>query len=113
MFQSRKHACGRCIRCMRVSGFMHGITYSELIKRLNNNIPKSVDEIMSVTTTFIRGEVALANQSRKKGLSAVKDKQEKDKIRSKPNKNEKRGEAGKSQKAVTVKRARKTEEDAS
>nr|GEU48607.1 hypothetical protein [Tanacetum cinerariifolium] len=46
-------------------------------------------------------------------LHYVKDKQEKDKIRSKPDKNGKRGEAGKSQKAVTVKRARKTEENAS
>ncbi|GJS02241.1 reverse transcriptase domain-containing protein [Tanacetum coccineum] len=30
-----------------------------------------LDEMMSVTTTFLRGEVALANQSRKKGSSAI------------------------------------------
>ncbi|GJV85761.1 reverse transcriptase domain-containing protein [Tanacetum coccineum] len=52
--------------CMRISGFMHGITNLDLIKRLNDNIPKSVDEMMSVTTTFLRGEAVVANQSRKK-----------------------------------------------
>nr|GFA94626.1 ribonuclease H-like domain-containing protein [Tanacetum cinerariifolium] len=43
----------------------------------------------------------------------VKDKQKKDKIESKPDKNGKRGKARKCQKAVTVKRARKTKENAS
>ncbi|GJW07837.1 reverse transcriptase domain-containing protein [Tanacetum coccineum] len=36
--------------CMRISGFRHGITNPELIKRLHDNIPKSVDEMMRVTT---------------------------------------------------------------
>ncbi|GKA18512.1 reverse transcriptase domain-containing protein [Tanacetum coccineum] len=54
--------------CMRISGFMHGITNLDLIKRLNDNIPKSVDEMMSVTTAFLRGEAVVANQSRKKAL---------------------------------------------
>ncbi|GKE77048.1 hypothetical protein Tco_1543168 [Tanacetum coccineum] len=54
--------------CMHISGFMHGITNPDLIKRLNDNIPKTVDEMMSLTTAFLRGEVAVANQSRKKGL---------------------------------------------
>ncbi|GKC45220.1 hypothetical protein Tco_1062942 [Tanacetum coccineum] len=40
---------------MRISGFMHGITYLELIKRLHNKIPKSVDEMMRITTSFLRG----------------------------------------------------------
>ncbi|GKB80902.1 hypothetical protein Tco_0947797 [Tanacetum coccineum] len=52
---------------MRVSGFMHGITNIYLIKRQNDNIPKSVDEMMSVTIAFLRGEVAVAHQSRKNG----------------------------------------------
>nr|GEU34589.1 hypothetical protein [Tanacetum cinerariifolium] len=52
--------------CMRISGFMYGITNLDLIKKLNDNIPKSIDEMMSVTTTFLRGEVAAANQSKKK-----------------------------------------------
>nr|GEW46549.1 reverse transcriptase domain-containing protein [Tanacetum cinerariifolium] len=51
--------------CMRKSGFMHGITNPDLIKKLKDNIPKSVDEMMSVTTAFLRGEVATANQSNK------------------------------------------------
>ncbi|GJT94016.1 reverse transcriptase domain-containing protein [Tanacetum coccineum] len=52
--------------CMRISGFMHGITNPDLIKKLNDNILKSVDEMMSVTTAFLRGEVTAANQSKKK-----------------------------------------------
>ncbi|GJX41247.1 hypothetical protein Tco_0256237 [Tanacetum coccineum] len=58
--------------CMRISGFIHGITNSELIKRFYDNIPKSVDEIMRVTTTFLRGEVAASNQARNKKLLAWK-----------------------------------------
>nr|GEV44555.1 reverse transcriptase domain-containing protein [Tanacetum cinerariifolium] len=52
--------------CMRISGFMHDITNPDLIKKLNDNIPKSVDEMMNVTTSFLRGEVAATNRSRKK-----------------------------------------------
>ncbi|GJS28429.1 reverse transcriptase domain-containing protein [Tanacetum coccineum] len=33
-------------KCMKISGFMHGITNPELIKRLPDKIPKSVDEMM-------------------------------------------------------------------
>ncbi|GJS43613.1 reverse transcriptase domain-containing protein [Tanacetum coccineum] len=58
--------------CMKISGFMHGITNPDLIKKLNDNIPKSVDEMMSVTTDFLRGEVAAANQSKKKAPPAWK-----------------------------------------
>ncbi|GKC34942.1 hypothetical protein Tco_1047326 [Tanacetum coccineum] len=58
--------------CMKISGFMHGITNPELIKRLHDKIPKSVDEIMKVTTTFLRGEVAASNRKRKKSFSSWK-----------------------------------------
>ncbi|GJZ91540.1 hypothetical protein Tco_0663467 [Tanacetum coccineum] len=51
-------------------GFIHGLTNPDLIKKLNDNI--SVDEMMSVTTAFLRGEVAAANQSKKKVLPAWK-----------------------------------------
>ncbi|GJR01589.1 reverse transcriptase domain-containing protein [Tanacetum coccineum] len=51
---------------MRISGFMHGITNPELIKRLHDKIPKSVDEMWKITTSFLRGEVAAGNQERKK-----------------------------------------------
>nr|GFA14672.1 hypothetical protein [Tanacetum cinerariifolium] len=43
----------------------------------------------------------------------VKEKQEKDKIESKPDKNEKRGEAREKSKSITVKRERKNEENTS
>nr|GEV40546.1 reverse transcriptase domain-containing protein [Tanacetum cinerariifolium] len=39
--------------CMRISRFMHEITNPELIKRLHDNIPKSVDEMMRVTTAKV------------------------------------------------------------
>ncbi|GJS48497.1 reverse transcriptase domain-containing protein [Tanacetum coccineum] len=53
-------------KVMRISGFMHGIMNPELIKRLHDKIPKSVDEIWKITTAFLRGEVATGNQERKK-----------------------------------------------
>ncbi|GJT94133.1 reverse transcriptase domain-containing protein [Tanacetum coccineum] len=58
--------------CMKISGFMHGITNPELIKRLNNNIPRSMDEMIRVTTTFLRGEVAASNRKRKKSFPSWK-----------------------------------------
>ncbi|GJU65669.1 hypothetical protein Tco_1247504 [Tanacetum coccineum] len=57
---------------MRISGFMHGITNPELIKCLHDKIPKSVDEMMRITTSFLRGEVAASNQERKKSFSPWK-----------------------------------------
>ncbi|GJW95087.1 hypothetical protein Tco_0174759 [Tanacetum coccineum] len=57
---------------IRISGFMHGITNPELIKRLHDKIPKSVDEMMRITTSFLRGEVAAGNQERKKSLPSWK-----------------------------------------
>ncbi|GJU06327.1 reverse transcriptase domain-containing protein [Tanacetum coccineum] len=57
---------------MRISGFMHGITNPELIKRLHDKIPKSVDEMWKITTAFLRGEVAAGNQERKKTFSLWK-----------------------------------------
>ncbi|GJV06797.1 reverse transcriptase domain-containing protein [Tanacetum coccineum] len=57
---------------MKISRFMHGITNPELIKRLHDKIPKSVDEMMRVTTTFLRGEVAASNRERKKSFLSWK-----------------------------------------
>ncbi|GJS93001.1 putative reverse transcriptase domain-containing protein [Tanacetum coccineum] len=58
----------RCApKCMRISGFMLGITNPELIKRLHDNIPKSVDEMWRATTEFLRGEDTASNQARRKG----------------------------------------------
>ncbi|GJW84374.1 reverse transcriptase domain-containing protein [Tanacetum coccineum] len=44
------------LECMRISGFVHGITNPELIKRLHDKIPKTVDEMMRVITSFLRGK---------------------------------------------------------
>nr|GEW58554.1 reverse transcriptase domain-containing protein [Tanacetum cinerariifolium] len=52
--------------CMRIFGFVHGITNPELIKRLHDKIPKTIDEVIRVTTSFLRGEVAASNHKRKK-----------------------------------------------
>nr|GEU66129.1 reverse transcriptase domain-containing protein [Tanacetum cinerariifolium] len=51
--------------CMRISGFMHGINNPELTKRLNERVPKTMEEMMIADTAFIRGEAATA--SKKKG----------------------------------------------
>ncbi|GJV18386.1 hypothetical protein Tco_1367406, partial [Tanacetum coccineum] len=51
--------------CMRISGFMHGVINPELTKRLNKQAPKTMEEMMTATTAFIRGETVVA--SKKKG----------------------------------------------
>ncbi|GJR52654.1 reverse transcriptase domain-containing protein, partial [Tanacetum coccineum] len=56
--------------CMRISGFMHGVNNPELTKRLNEYVPKTMEEMMTVTTAFIQGEYAAA--SKKKGHSPWK-----------------------------------------
>ncbi|GJX92669.1 ribonuclease H-like domain-containing protein [Tanacetum coccineum] len=53
---------------MRISGFVHGITNPELIKRLHDKILKTVDEMIRVTTSFLGGEVAALNHKRKKSF---------------------------------------------
>ncbi|GJS76623.1 reverse transcriptase domain-containing protein [Tanacetum coccineum] len=52
--------------CMKISGFMHGITHPELIKRLYEKMPRSLDEMYRVTTSFLQWEVAAFSHSRKK-----------------------------------------------
>ncbi|GKA43506.1 reverse transcriptase domain-containing protein [Tanacetum coccineum] len=52
--------------CMKISGFIHRITHPELIKRLYEKIPRSMDEMYRVTTSFLQGEVAAFSHSRKK-----------------------------------------------
>nr|GEU43822.1 reverse transcriptase domain-containing protein [Tanacetum cinerariifolium] len=51
--------------CMRISGFIHEVNNPELTKRLNEHVPKIMEEMMITTIAFIRGEVAAA--SKKKG----------------------------------------------
>ncbi|GJV95046.1 reverse transcriptase domain-containing protein [Tanacetum coccineum] len=58
----------RALECMRIFGFVHGIANPELIKCLHDKIPKTVDEMIRVTTSFLRGEVAASNHERKKSF---------------------------------------------
>ncbi|GJV10052.1 hypothetical protein Tco_1351593 [Tanacetum coccineum] len=43
---------------LRISAFMHGHSHPELAKKLNEKIPKTVDEMFKRVRAFIRGEVA-------------------------------------------------------
>nr|GEV42306.1 reverse transcriptase domain-containing protein [Tanacetum cinerariifolium] len=56
--------------CMWISGFMHGVNNLELRKRLNEHVPKTMEEMMITTTAFIQGEAAGA--SKKKGHASWK-----------------------------------------
>nr|GEW10153.1 reverse transcriptase domain-containing protein [Tanacetum cinerariifolium] len=40
--------------CMRIFGFMHGVNNPELTKRLNEHVPKTMEEMMITTIAFIR-----------------------------------------------------------
>nr|GEV55446.1 hypothetical protein [Tanacetum cinerariifolium] len=60
------------LECMKIFGFMHGITNPELIKRLHDKKPKSVDKMMKVTTTFLKGKVAASNHERKTSFPSWK-----------------------------------------
>ncbi|GJS42978.1 hypothetical protein Tco_0568021 [Tanacetum coccineum] len=42
----------------RISTFMHGHSHPELAKKLNDKIPKTVDEMWERVRAFIRGEMA-------------------------------------------------------
>nr|GEY35887.1 hypothetical protein [Tanacetum cinerariifolium] len=50
--------------CMRISEFMHGVNNPELTKRLNEHVPKMMEEMMITTTAFIRGEAAAASKNK-------------------------------------------------
>ncbi|GJZ64142.1 hypothetical protein Tco_0620563 [Tanacetum coccineum] len=58
--------------CMRISRFMHGITHPGLIKRLYERIPRSMDEMYRMTTSFLQGEVAAFSHGRRKASSSWK-----------------------------------------
>nr|GEU85980.1 hypothetical protein [Tanacetum cinerariifolium] len=50
--------------CMRISGFMHRVNNPELTKRLNERVPKTVEEMITTTTDFIRGETTVASKKK-------------------------------------------------
>nr|GEZ09283.1 hypothetical protein [Tanacetum cinerariifolium] len=50
--------------CMRIFRFMHGVNNLELTKRLNKDVPKTMEEMMITTTAFIRGEAAATSKNK-------------------------------------------------
>ncbi|GJX28722.1 hypothetical protein Tco_0236801 [Tanacetum coccineum] len=60
--------------CMRISGFMHGVNNPELTKRLNKHVPKTMEEMMIATISFIRGKAVAA--SKKKGQTSWRAKEQ-------------------------------------
>ncbi|GJS68131.1 reverse transcriptase domain-containing protein [Tanacetum coccineum] len=46
---------------LRISAFMHGHGHPKLAKKLNDKIPKMVDEMFERVRAFIRGEVAVGS----------------------------------------------------
>ncbi|GJS94673.1 reverse transcriptase domain-containing protein [Tanacetum coccineum] len=62
--------------CMKISGFMHGITHPELIKRLYEKIPRLMDEMYRVTTSFLQGEIIAFSHSRKKAPASWRQPEE-------------------------------------
>nr|GEU82640.1 reverse transcriptase domain-containing protein [Tanacetum cinerariifolium] len=46
--------------CMRISGFLHGVNNPELTKRLNEHVPKTLEEMRTATTAFIRVKTVVA-----------------------------------------------------
>nr|GEY47991.1 reverse transcriptase domain-containing protein [Tanacetum cinerariifolium] len=50
--------------CMRISGFMYGVNNPEMTKRLNEHVPKTMEEMMITATAFIRGEAAAASKKK-------------------------------------------------
>ncbi|GJV82398.1 hypothetical protein Tco_1522296 [Tanacetum coccineum] len=50
-----------CPEILKISGFMNGINNPELIKRLNDRVPQTFDELMKRTRSFIQEEAAAAD----------------------------------------------------
>ncbi|GKB41103.1 reverse transcriptase domain-containing protein [Tanacetum coccineum] len=51
-------------KCMRITGFMHGVNNPELTKHHNEHVPMTMKEMMTVTTAFIRGETIAASKKK-------------------------------------------------
>nr|GEW42694.1 hypothetical protein [Tanacetum cinerariifolium] len=50
--------------CMRISEFIHGVNNPKLTKRLNEHVPKTMEEMMITTIAFIRGEAAATGKKK-------------------------------------------------
>nr|GFB07647.1 reverse transcriptase domain-containing protein [Tanacetum cinerariifolium] len=57
-FKSKSSHIKGVLRVLHISAFMHGHGHPELSKKLNDKIPKTVDEMFERVGAFIRGEVA-------------------------------------------------------
>nr|GEW42608.1 hypothetical protein [Tanacetum cinerariifolium] len=51
-------------KCMRISRFMHGVNNPELTKCHNEHVSKTVEEMMTAITAFVRGETAAASKKK-------------------------------------------------
>nr|GEX37638.1 reverse transcriptase domain-containing protein [Tanacetum cinerariifolium] len=58
---------------IRISGFMHGVNNPELKKRLNEHVANTLEEMMTATTTFIRGETRVTRQKVTQSFAHVKE----------------------------------------
>nr|GEU48842.1 reverse transcriptase domain-containing protein [Tanacetum cinerariifolium] len=63
-FMQQKKRMKGSPECMRISRFMHGVCNPELTIRLNKHVPKTVEEMMAVTTAFIQGETTVASKKK-------------------------------------------------
>nr|GEX07419.1 reverse transcriptase domain-containing protein [Tanacetum cinerariifolium] len=50
--------------CMRIFEFMHGVNKHELVKLLNEHVPKTLKEMTTATAAFIRGETVAASKKK-------------------------------------------------
>nr|GEY85282.1 reverse transcriptase domain-containing protein [Tanacetum cinerariifolium] len=83
---------------MKISSFMDAHKCPELAKRYSDKVAKTMDEMMTRLDKFVKSKEAFTSTELPNGEALeVKNKREKDKIRTKPDKNGKRGESGKSQ----------------
>nr|GEX95332.1 reverse transcriptase domain-containing protein [Tanacetum cinerariifolium] len=53
-----------CLEILKISGFMNGINNPELIRRLNDRVPQTFDELMKHTRSFIQGQAAAADSKK-------------------------------------------------
>nr|GEX69126.1 reverse transcriptase domain-containing protein [Tanacetum cinerariifolium] len=58
--------------CMWISGFMHGVNNLELTKRLNEHVPKTMEEMM-ITIAFKRGEATTASKKKRHTSWRIQD----------------------------------------
>nr|GEU69689.1 reverse transcriptase domain-containing protein [Tanacetum cinerariifolium] len=61
------YTCNVYVECpeyMRISEFMHGVNNLELTKRLNEHVPKTMEEMIAITT-FIQEETAAASKKKR------------------------------------------------